>query len=85
MPENTTQSVGLADAFHEQAAEPERNQEGAPHRAWVLHSGCASEAARLQDGKRTRMRIDAVENSHLYPRRPWRFWEDRGYEWYAGI
>ena len=77
--------VGLTDAFHEQTILAyEMNDKVLP----LAHGAPLRLRVERQLGYKMAkyvMRIDAVEN--LIPIRGGRggFWEDRGYEWYAGI
>ena len=79
------ESVGLADAFHEQTILAyEMNDNVLP----IAHGAPLRLRVERQLGYKMAkyvMRIDAVES--LSPIRGGRggFWEDRGYEWYAGI
>ena len=79
------ESVGLTDAFHEQTILAyEMNDKVLP----LAHGAPLRLRVERQLGYKMAkyvMRIDAVES--LIPIRGGRggFWEDRGYEWYAGI
>ena len=79
------ESIGLADAFHEQTILAyEMNDKVLP----IAHGAPLRLRVERQLGYKMAkyvMRIEAVES--LIPIRGGRggFWEDRGYEWYAGI
>ena len=79
------ESVDLIDAFHPQTilayalnGEPLPVRHGAPLRLRVERQLGYKHAKYL-------MRIEAVDSLARYGRGKGGFWEDRGYEWYAGI
>ncbi len=79
------ESIGLEDAFHPQTILAyEMNGETLP----VPHGAPLRLRVERQLGYKMPkyvMRIDAVESFAAYGRGNGGFWEDRGYEWYAGI
>jgi DMSO/TMAO reductase YedYZ molybdopterin-dependent catalytic subunit len=79
------ESVGLADAFHEQTILAyEMNDNVLP----IAHGAPLRLRVERQLGYKMAkyvMRIDAVESLGSIRGGRGGFWEDRGYEWYAGI
>ena len=79
------ESIGLEDAFHPQTILAyEMNDAVLP----VPHGAPLRVRIERQLGYKMAkyiMRIDAVENLDGLGRGKGGFWEDRGYEWYAGI
>ena len=79
------ESVDLEDAFHPQTIlayemndQPLPTQHGAPLRLRVERQLGYKQAKYV-------MRLEAVEDFSRISRGNGGFWEDRGYEWYAGI
>ena len=79
------ESIGLEDAFHPQTILAyEMNDEVLP----IPHGAPLRVRIERQLGYKMAkyiMRIDAVESFARIARGQGGFWEDRGYEWYAGI
>ena len=84
-PGATTSSIDLIDAFHPQTIlayemnyAPLKVEHGAPLRLRVERQLGYKMAKYV-------MRIEAIDSFAALGRGRGGFWEDRGYEWYAGI
>ena len=79
------ESIDLIDAFHPQTILAYDMNGAALAVPTARRSACASSASSATSTPSTCMRIEAVSSFAMIRGGRGGFWEDRGYEWYAGI